>query len=182
MEGKSFHPYIRYLRLQLRHSSSICKPSRITGEHPQSLLSMKKGVISKGFLTSISGTAEREKLGSFFRELAVMRKEDRFGLYAVQCKKNTGVEMAMELIKSLYQVCVATFEAMHYEICPYLGTINYFFAPEGEVGFKKMVLETWEGLALGAFNVIETPGNHYTCVEQKENAEHLAGLLCILKE
>ena len=111
-----------------------------------------------------------------------MRKEDRFGLYAVQCKKNTGVEMAMELIKSLYQVCVATFDAMHYEIYPYLGNINYFFALEGEVGFKKMVLETWERLALGAFNLIETPGDHYTCVEQKENAEHLAGLLCILKE
>lgn len=45
-----------------------------------------------------------------------------------------------------------------------------------------MVLETWERLALGAFNLIETPGDHYTCVEQKENAEHLAGLLCILKE
>ena len=111
-----------------------------------------------------------------------MQKEERFGLYAVQCKKNTNVEMPMELIKSLYQVCVATFEAMHYEICPYLGTINYFFAQEGEVGFKKMVLETWEGLALGAFNVIETPGNHYTCVEQKENAEYLAGSLCDLKE
>ena len=144
--------------------------------------SMKKGVINKGFLTSISGTTEREQLGGFFRELATMLKEERFGLYAAQCKKNTNVEMPMELIKSLYQVCVATFEAMHYELCPYLGTINYFFAPEGEVGFKKMVLETWEGLALGTFNVIEIPGNHYTCVEQKKNAEYLAGLLCELKE
>ena len=144
--------------------------------------SMKKGVINKGFLTSISGTTEREQLGGFFRELATMLKEERFGLYAAQCKKNTNVEMPMELIKSLYQVCVATFEAMHYELCPYLGTIDYYFAREGEVGFKKMVLETWEGLALGTFNVIEIPGNHYTCVEQKKNAEYLAGLLCELKE
>ena len=88
----------------------------------------------------------------------------------------------MELIKSLYQVCVTTFEAMHYEICPYLGNINYFFAMEGEVGFKKMVLETWEGLALGAFNLIEIFGDHYTCVEQEENARYLAGLLCALKK
>lgn len=60
--------------------------------------------------------------------------------------------------------------------------IKMRISAEGEVGFKKMVLETWEGLALGAFNVIETPGNHYTCVEQKENAEYLAGSLCDLKE
>ena len=37
--------------------------------------SMKKGVINKGFLTSISGTTEREQLGNFFRELATMQKE-----------------------------------------------------------------------------------------------------------
>lgn len=61
--------------------------------------SMKKGVINKGFLTSISGTTEREQLGDFFRELATMQKEERFGLYAVQCKKNTNVEMPMELIR-----------------------------------------------------------------------------------
>lgn len=140
--------------------------------------SIKKGIISNGFLESLSGSTEQEILGGFFRKLAMKRKEERFELYALLCKKNTGTAMPIELIKSLYQVCIATFEAMHYDICPYLGDINYFFALEGEVGFKKMVLETWEELALGDFNIIKTPGDHYSCVEHKENAKHLAMKLC----
>ncbi len=139
--------------------------------------SMKKEVIRNGFLESISGTSEQKQLGDFFRYLAMMKKEVRFQLYAKECEKNTGVEMPLELIDSLYRVCVSTFEAMHYEICPYLGDVNYFFATEGEVGFKKMVLESWEELTLGRFDVIKIPGNHYSCVEEMKNANYLADIL-----
>lgn len=139
--------------------------------------SMKKTVIKKGFLESITGSDGIEKLGSYFRKLAAMTKEDRFAWYANLCEKNTGTKMPLDLIKSLYQVCVTTFAAMHYEICPYFGTIHYFFAVEGESGFKKMVLEIFESLALGEFKVIEIPGDHYSCVETKKNAEYLAEVL-----
>lgn len=150
-------------------------------EHVLVQESMKKDVIGSGFLENLSGRAEMEQLGEFFKDLAMKTQEERFGLYAEQVKKKNNIDMPLELITSLYNVCVVTFNSMHYEMSPYLGNINYYFAVNGEVEFKKMLLSTWEKLALGTFSVIEIPGNHYSCVEQKENAEYLAELLCDLK-
>ncbi|WP_313582124.1 non-ribosomal peptide synthetase [Lacrimispora sp.] len=138
---------------------------------------MKKTVIKPGFLEHISGSVEEEKLGEFFRKISGMEKERRFKLYAKLCEKNTGTEMPMEMIKSLYRVCITTFDAMHYDICPYFGVINYFYAQEGEGGFKNMVLETWKNLAIDEFKIIKTPGDHYSCVEDKGNAECMAELI-----
>jgi len=143
---------------------------------------MKNTVIRPGFLEHISGSVEQEKLGVFFRKMSDMEKESRFKLYAKLCEKNTGTEMSMEMIKSLYRVCITTFEAMHYDICPYLGRINYFYALEGEGGFKDMVLKTWKNLAMDEFKVIKTPGDHYSCVEDKENAECMAEFVYKIEE
>ncbi len=103
---------------------------------------MKKIVIKDGLLRGLSGPVEKDALGALFFKIGKMGKEERFRWYAKLCEKNTGTEMPMDLIQSLYGICINTFAAISHDICPYLGKLYYFYAIEGEGSFKKMVPET----------------------------------------
>ncbi|MBE6034248.1 MAG: amino acid adenylation domain-containing protein [Clostridiales bacterium] len=135
---------------------------------------MKKTTVPAGFLENVSGDEKLNQLGEFFRKLAAVPKEERFKWYSELCERNTGTKMPVELINSFYRVCVNTFKAMHYNVYPYVGSIYYFFAVDTESGFKRLVLDNWRNLAVGGFQLIEIPGDHYSCVEKKEYAQQLA--------
>ncbi len=108
--------------------------------------------------------------------LQKMSQAERFNLYAKISEENTGRQISSEVITKLYYVFKQSFQALRFIPDPYFGDIRYFSSIEKEGSFKyfDMLLNDWEDICLGEFAKIEIKGNHYSCLEEKENAVQLA--------
>lgn len=106
-------------------------------------------------------------------------QEERFAIYKNLSEKNTGSSITVDAIMNLYRVFKQSFKAMHVVPDAYFGDIRYFSSKQKEGIYKKfeILLDNWKNVCLGHFSMEEIEGNHYSCVEKRENAVMLAKLI-----
>lgn len=119
---------------------------------------------------------EFKEVQDTFRYLHEMKRDERFRLYARFAYENTGEVVEYEMMKGLFFAFAQTTKAVHCEMQPYIGDVRYFNAKEFSNVFfdSKKDIEYWKELCLGEFVNTEIEGNHFTCVEDEENAQILA--------
>lgn len=124
-------------------------------------------------------TTESQVDLGILQKLENKSQKERFKIYAETSKKNTGREVAVDVIERLYHIFVRSFQAMHFVPDAYFGDIRYYSAKEQEGIYKylKFLLNDWEDVCLGDFYIEQITGNHYSCIGKKENAVSLAKLI-----
>lgn len=112
-------------------------------------------------------------------ELKLMDQKERFYKYAKISSKNSGNEIKPEFIEGLYKIFVQSFKALNYIPDPYFGDVNYYAVKERAGLYKKfdLLIEKWDQICIGNFDIQEINGNHFTCLENEIYAKQLADLL-----
>ena len=134
------------------------------------------GGITPDFKELLKKSGKFTDITDVMDELSTRTKEERFKLYVDLSNENTGNDMDVRLALSLFDVYVHSFMAINYVEHPFIGDVRYLKAKEEAIMFydKKRTLAYWESLTLGDFSVSEIEGNHFTCIEDPDNAVKLA--------
>lgn len=120
------------------------------------------------------------KLFNSLRELFSLDLEERMKLYAKTIWDVTNEEIGYEFLKTTYQTYISTFNSSNYEPFPYIGRVRYLSAKENFdlVQMEKQnVINYWKKFCLGQFSIHEIPGDHVSCVENKDNAKYVSNLI-----
>lgn len=139
------------------------------------------GVIGEKAKEQLLQDSRFKEISEPYDRLSSMTCEERFELYAQLSEQNTGVHLDPKMTLGMFTAYQQTFKSIDYEEHAYIGDVQYIKAREEAILFydKEKTLSYWENLCLGDFSVCESGGNHYTCVEEPENAKAIA---CIIEE
>lgn len=118
---------------------------------------------------------DRERI----EELRLASQPDRFELYAQISRENSGMLIEPKVMTTLFHTFKQSFQALQFVPEAYFGDIHYYASKDRRGVFQHldMLLDYWENVCLGEFSRTEIDGNHYTCLENKENAIRLASML-----
>lgn len=136
--------------------------------------------LEKDSLIHLVNNPEFSDVGEMFAKWSQIPMEQRFIEYAEAMKKYRGETMPIEMLKSLFRIFSQSLKASHYVPEPYFGDIRFLMAEELfplYPGTKEDIKAFWEEICFGDLTVIDVKGNHFTCVEDKKNAEELAQLI-----
>lgn len=119
-------------------------------------------------------------------ELDAMTRQQRFAAYTEVIERRTGQQLPEDMLLSYYEMYVHSFLSSAIAPEPYFGPVTYLQAAE-PMDFlfadPREIIDFWQEAFLGGMVVEETPGNHITCVEVEENADHVVDRLGeLLKE
>ena len=112
-------------------------------------------------------------------KLTKMEKLDRMVFYEKIMKHKGLAHFNAELLDIYCENFRHSFAALKFLPELYFGDIRYLSSrdKEGAYGHFNLLLEKWMDICIGEFDQYEIPGDHYSCVEDKENARILAGYL-----
>ncbi|MFS0554779.1 amino acid adenylation domain-containing protein [Brevibacillus sp. 179-C9.3 HS] len=130
---------------------------------------------------SIGGDEKLDQVGEMFRKLSAFDRSERFTAYVEALRKSTGEQMPVEMAEGLCKVFGQSFRAARYTPLPYMGDIRFLLAREPFQflpGTSEETIAFWQDICLGALNVTEIAGNHYSCMVG-ENTAKLAELLAL---
>lgn len=138
----------------------------------------KKTISIHDFEVVLNDTSA-DSSSNILNDLKNSTQKERFEIYEKLTEKNTGNIIPAPVIAKLYQIFKQSFCALQVIPDAYFGDIRYFSSKEKEGIFKyfKVLLKDWENVCLGDFTLEEIEGNHYTCIEERENAIELAKLI-----
>lgn len=109
-------------------------------------------------------------------ELSELTQEERFRVYLSVSEDVSLQNTKFDVIMRLYKVFKKSFAALHFVPTVYFGDIRYFKTNERDGIYKyfEALLQSWDNICIGDFNIIEINGNHYSCLENPQNACELA--------
>lgn len=137
------------------------------------------GAIGEGAKEQLLQDSRFQEISEPYDRLSSMTCEERFELYAKLSEQNTGVHLEPKMTLGMFTAYQQTFKSIDYEEHAYIGDVQYIKAREEAILFydREKTLSYWENLCLGDFSVCESDGNHYTCVEEPENAKAIARII-----
>lgn len=142
----------------------------------------KKMDINKNFLLLdyLKDNPQYTILLKALRKLFSLNLDERIKLYVKTIWEVNQEEIGYEFLKTTYQTYIATFNSVNHEPFPYIGSVRYLSAKENfdlVQMDKQSVINYWKRFCLGKFSIFEIPGNHVSCVEDKDNAKCVAKLI-----
>lgn len=122
---------------------------------------------------------ENEADAGVFEKLMGMEQLDRMAFYSEVMERKGLPVFRAELLDTYCENFKHSFAALVFLPELYFGDIRYLASrdKEGAYGHFNLLLEQWMDICIGEFTQYEIPGDHYSCVEYKENARILAGCL-----
>lgn len=135
----------------------------------------KKQLEAGDFKEALENEADLE----IFEKLMKMEQLDRMVFYEKIMERKGLARFSAELLDTYCESFRHSFAALIFLPELYFGDIRYLSSrnKEGAYGHFNLLLEQWMDICIGEFNQYEIPGDHYSCVEGKENARILAGYL-----
>ena len=105
--------------------------------------------------------------------------DERFKIYANVIEETNGETINEAFLMSSYQVQMASWESAHMVPTTYIGDVTYLNAQQKENSslLPAQDNDQWEQYCIGNFEQKNIPGNHYDCVEDKDNATAIANLI-----
>ena len=109
-------------------------------------------------------------------ELSQLTQEARFKTYLSVSDDSSVRNLNFDMVKHLYTIFKKSFAALRFVPTVYFGDIRYFKTTERNGIFKyfEALLQEWDDVCIGDFETIEIAGNHYSCLENPNNAHELA--------
>lgn len=109
-------------------------------------------------------------------ELSQLTQEARFKTYLSVSDDSSVRNFNFDMVKHLYTIFKKSFAALRFVPTVYFGDIRYFKTTERNGIFKyfEALLQEWDNVCIGDFETIEIAGNHYSCLENPNNAHELA--------
>ncbi|MBQ7433953.1 MAG: amino acid adenylation domain-containing protein [Lachnospiraceae bacterium] len=114
-----------------------------------------------------------------FEKLMKMEQLERMEYYGDLMERKGFAGFRAALLDTYCENFKHSFAALTFLPELYFGDIRYLSSrdKEGAYGHFNLLLEQWMDICIGEFDQYEIPGDHYSCVEGKENAKILAGYL-----
>lgn len=137
--------------------------------------------INKNIFTtsSILNQLDTEKDKNIIKELSNMRQQDRFKKYHSIINEKQEQKLSTSSLFELYKVFKHSIEAQKY--CPdlFFGNIDYYIARDNKGAYKyvELLVERWKDVIIGDINKVYIDGDHYSCVQNENNAKQLALLI-----
>lgn len=144
--------------------------------HYLSVAAEQSGGIIRGMDINDPKTEAVAHVLSAIHVLRAMNREERMAIY----RGGTDRDIAPELFDSLYHVFRQSTLASAYTPIPYMGSARLYKAERiNEVIPEQpgVTARFWNDICLGGVRTITVPGNHFTCIEEPENAANLADLI-----
>ena len=109
-------------------------------------------------------------------ELSQLTQEVRFKTYLSVSDDSSVRNFNFDMVKHLYTIFKKSFAALRFVPTVYFGDIRYFKTTERNGIFKyfEALLQEWDDVCIGDFEIIEIAGNHYSCLENPNYAHELA--------
>lgn len=107
-------------------------------------------------------------------------KEKRFEAYAKAIEQKAHTNVNSELLENTFRVYQHGFKGAEVELPFYSGNIYYLSACDEQKYFfvnRENNLEMWKNICIGEFEAIDIPGNHVTCIHNKDNALLVAQII-----
>lgn len=122
---------------------------------------------------------ENEDDLNLFEKLMSMEQRERMKFYGRTMEQKGLASFNDVLLDTYCENFRHSFAALRFLPELYFGNIRYLSSreKEGAYGHFHLLLEQWMDICIGEFTKYEIPGDHYSCIESKENAKILAGYL-----
>ncbi len=114
-----------------------------------------------------------------FAELSDMSVSDRMAIYCKVMDEKQLVNFSPNMLNTYFEGFKHSFAALTFLPDLYFGDIRYLSSrdKQGAYSHFNLLLEQWLDICIGEFDSYEIPGDHYSCVEDKNNARALSGYL-----
>lgn len=150
-----------------------------------------ENVLEKAFLHMSRGNKKQLEADDFkeafeneadleiFKKLMNMEQLDRMVFYSEIMERKGFAGFQANLLDTYCENFRHSFAALTFLPELYFGDIRYLSSRDkkGAYGHFNLLLEQWMDICIGEFKQYEIPGDHYSCVEGRENARILAGYL-----
>ncbi|WP_213451843.1 amino acid adenylation domain-containing protein [Rhizomonospora bruguierae] len=138
------------------------------------------GRVPVGALGEVGGDRDLDAVAALFRRLGAHSQEDRFTLYANAASRLSGEYTPPEMVSGMFRVLRHSFLSTRFRPAPYTGDIR-FLLPQATSGFapgmEDATMSFWREICLGALDVVDIDGDHFTCIEEPlvaDVAAHIA--------
>lgn len=103
--------------------------------------------------------------------------EDRFKIYQDSMGEN---KLPLEMLHNLYRIFKQSFKISNFSPEAYFGDIRFFRAQEPFELWSENQEESedfWRNITIGDLTIKDINGNHFTCIQEEQNAKHVTKLL-----
>lgn len=113
------------------------------------------------------------------RDLDHMTQEERFDLYYKILEEKKENSITKKSLVEIFNIFKKSTKALTFIPDLYFGDIDYYIASDNKGAYKyfNLLLENWNSILVGEINKYHIPGNHYTAVQEYENAKVLGNYL-----
>lgn len=127
------------------------------------------------FLNAMETREDRER----WTALLGKTEDNRMKLYEECFLEKRGEKTDAASLKNYVHVYRHSFEALTYLPDLYFGDIQYLSTRDRVGAYRhfEVLIEEWKEICIGDFTLTQVPGDHYSCLEKKENAAVLARVL-----
>ena len=132
-------------------------------------------------VTSVLSKLRLESDREIIKNLNHKIQEERFDTYFRVLEEKKEKILSRRSFSELYKIFKKSFEAQMYIPDMYFGDIDYYIAQDNTGAYKhfNLLLDNWRDNVIGNINKYYIPGDHYSAVQDTENAKILAELLKI---
>ncbi|RAS71112.1 pyochelin synthetase [Lentzea atacamensis] len=115
-------------------------------------------------------TGEFAPVAEAVRRRHSLTQDERLAEYTALAAQQAGLPVGPELIPSLFRVCRHSMQAARFDPEPYAGDMKFLRCTEEQdfgitAGVGHLAAPFWEQTCVGAFEVIDVPGNHFSVIE-----------------
>lgn len=130
-------------------------------------------------ISNILNQFDTEKDKNIIIELSNMLQQDRFKKYHSIINGKQEQPLSINSLFELYKVFKHSIEAQKYNPDLFFGDIDYYIAKGNKGAYKyiEFLVERWKDVIIGDINKVYIEGNHYSCVQNENNAKQLAMLI-----
>ena len=104
---------------------------------------------------------------------------ERFRLYAEYGSRKTGEQLSPAMLEGVFKAYCQTIRCCNGEMESYFGDIRFLNAKDNSNMFysKDKNISYWSELCIGDMKITDVAGDHYSCVENPENAAEVCRLI-----
>lgn len=137
------------------------------------IIAEEKGSIS---LEDFKENSEGSQVYETVKSLVQLSQRERFERYISLSQDSSIKGCDVSVLERLYKIFKQSFAALHFVPEAYFGDIRYFKTKDrnGILKYFSVLLKDWEDICIGEFIIEEIEGNHYTCLDDGQNAKDLA--------
>lgn len=113
------------------------------------------------------------------KQLADMDFHERFRMYTEIGSRNTGEQLSAAMLEGVFKSYCQTIRCCNGDMESYFGDIRFLNARDNSNIFysKDKNISYWSELCIGDLHITDIAGDHYSCVEDPENAKEVCRLI-----